>query len=160
MSSSVPELAGIVLAAGGSSRLGWPKQLLERDGRALVRHAAETALSVCGAGVTVVTGAVAADVAAALPSSRALSVVHNPDWESGMASSLATGVRAVAAGPADAVLVMLCDQPRIGPARVAALAALWQNSPSAPAAAHYAGRAAVPAVFPRDWFGRLQALQG
>ncbi len=75
------KLAGVILAAGGSSRLGQPKQLLSWQGETLVRRAVQASLSLCGAGVTVVTGAFADDVVQALHDCP-VSFVNNPDWQS------------------------------------------------------------------------------
>lgn len=159
MTEALPKLAGIVLAAGASERLGRPKQLVAHAGKPLLLHAVEQALAVCGAGVTVVTGANRAAVAAALTDS-AVNVVHNPNWQSGMAGSLREGIKSVASSGCDAVLLMVCDQPAVTHAHLAALAALWQNAPSRPAAALYGGLTGVPAIVPRSFFSRLAALQG
>ncbi len=150
-------LAGLVLAAGASARLGRAKPLLLKQGRPLVVRAAMAAAAVCGAGVTVVTGAGGAAVAQAL-TGLPVSCLQHDDWQQGMGSSLAAGVAAVAGRPCAAVLVTLCDQPRVGAAQLAALVQLWQNAPAVPAAAAYAGRVGVPAVFPRSWFARLAVL--
>ncbi|NIP18757.1 MAG: NTP transferase domain-containing protein, partial [Xanthomonadales bacterium] len=105
-----PRLACLLPAAGGSERLGRPKQLLELDGEALVVRSARLLLEQSDE-VTVVTGACAGQVGDAL---RELPVglVHNRGWESGMGGSIAAGVRAIGDGP-DGILIMLCDQWRI-----------------------------------------------
>jgi CTP:molybdopterin cytidylyltransferase MocA len=163
--SPVKGLAGLVLAAGGSSRLGRAKALLLRQGRPLLCHVVDAVDSVCGAGVTVVTGAEHAAVTQALSGegANAASVhwVHNQTWQRGMGSSLAAGVQALAgqSPPVAAVLLVLCDQPRVGREQLAALVQLWQSAPAMPAAAAYADTVGAPAVFPRRWFDRLVLLK-
>jgi CTP:molybdopterin cytidylyltransferase MocA len=153
----VPErgLAGLVLAAGGSRRLGRAKQLVLHRGETLVARASRLALGCCDAGVTVVTGAAGADVAAAL---RGLPVAtcHNDAWAEGLAGSLACGVRAAPPGAA-ALLVMLCDQPLVAADDLERLAGAWDTRPEAMAAALYDGVPGVPAIFPRvRWPGLLE----
>jgi molybdenum cofactor cytidylyltransferase len=83
----------------------------------------------------------------------------NPDWASGLASSLRTGIAAVPRS-AQAVLVTLVDQPQVDAAALRRLLAAWQRRPGAPAAAYYDGHAGVPAIVPRRHFRALRALQG
>jgi len=152
-------LAGVILAAGRSERLGRPKQLLEYKGQTLVQHAVAQALPVCGAGVVLVTGAYGDEVADALHQ-QDVQLVHNPDWQTGMAGTLRAGVGALEGIPCEAALLLVCDQPRVTTAHLAALAALWQNAPSRAAAAAHAGQPGVPAIVPRSWFSQLMQLQG
>src|SRR5690349_24940455 len=103
----------ILLAAGASSRLGQPKQLLLFEGKTLLRRAAETAVAAAnGATVVVVTGALHEEL---LPELLGLSVkvVRCETWQAGMGASLQTGLQTLEkhAKPLQAVTVMLCDQP-------------------------------------------------
>ena len=106
-------IGAVVLAAGASTRIGIPKQLLQFRGQAFLRRAASVALEAgCRPVVVVVTGA------HAVPSREALcgldvQEAENQQWESGMRSSVCVGIEAlVAANPRTAaVVLMLCDQP-------------------------------------------------
>lgn len=159
MSGSQQSLAGLILAAGGSSRLGSPKQLLRWRGKELVCHAVEQSLAVCDSGVVVVSGAQAAAVEGCLQGYDA-EVVFNPHWEAGVATSLAIGVGAIRLRDACGVLVMLCDQPMLQVNDLARLAAIWRAAPDIPAAARYAAVLGAPAIFPSGYFARLAGLQG
>jgi len=159
VSQPVAGLAGVVLAAGGSSRLGQPKQLLDYAGQPLVKHAVDAARVLCGSGVLVITGASQRAVSAAVTGS-ASRVVHNPAWAQGMAGSITQAVAALDAADCEAMLLLVCDQPKVTAAHLARLVALWQKSPTRPAAAFYNDAVGVPAIFPRSWFDRLAGLQG
>jgi molybdenum cofactor cytidylyltransferase/nicotine blue oxidoreductase len=104
-------VAGVVLAAGGGRRYGMPKALVEYDGSLLVERAVRTAQAVCDP-VLVVLGARAVDVWREARLDGAV-VLANKDWESGMASSLRTGLEGLRGYPArvDAALVLLVDIP-------------------------------------------------
>ena len=97
----------MLLAAGNGSRLGQPKALVELAGSTL----AERGVALLGDGgadpVIVVTGAVPVEIPGVV-------AVHNPDWESGMGSSLATGLLALDHGDAEAAVIALADQPLVG----------------------------------------------
>jgi molybdenum cofactor cytidylyltransferase len=106
-----------VLAAGAGRRFGGTKQLADLDGRPLLQHAVDTATAAEGLDrVVVVLGHDAERVRAALDLSRA-EVVLAEDWEEGQAASLRAGV--VTAADADAVVVLLGDQPRLPPDAIA-----------------------------------------
>lgn len=155
---SEPDLAGLILAAGGGSRYGGSKQLALYRGRSLVEHVARAARRVCRAGVVVVTGAEGAAVARAV-SSLDVIVTHNPEWQSGLSTSLATGILAVPAG-ASALLVLLCDQPLVNSIDLDALVQAARRNPQRVVAAHYGAVTGVPAIFPRKFWADLQALKG
>src|SRR5918999_4865832 len=100
----------IVLAAGGSSRMGSPKQLLRYRGESLIRHAAKTALESMCHRVVVVVGNDAQrmkDELDTLP----VSVIENTDWRTGMSSSIRAGMEELLKDDLNAVILMLCDQP-------------------------------------------------
>jgi len=103
------KIAGIVLAGGGSRRLGQPKQLLEWQGKPLVRHMAETTFLAGLSPVIVVTGAAQEEVANAV-NGLPVKVVHNPDWEGGQSTSVQRGLAELPSGVGGAVF-LLVDQP-------------------------------------------------
>jgi len=158
-----PELAGLVLAAGGSARLGRPKQLVIWRDKPLIIHAINDALAVCGAGVTVVTGAQAEAVERAVTTAtagNAVSIVRNAGWEQGMSTSLRSGMQAIATSDARAVLILLCDQPLISSLDIERLVEVWADLPDRPAATQYNNVCGVPAIFPAAMFSQLSQLDG
>ena len=155
MNAPAERLAGVVLAAGGSTRLGHPKQLVEWHGQPLVRHSVELALGACEAGVVVVTGAGAEEVTEAL-ASLDVKCLRNENWAAGMSTSLRQGLDHLP-DQAGSVLPMLCDQPRIDDQDLAKLRAAWRKWPDQPAAAAYADAIGVPAIVPLDLCSELAA---
>lgn len=149
-----------MLAAGGSSRLGHPKQLVRHHGEPLVRRAAAAALAVGARPVVVVLGAGAAVIAPVLHGLAGVEVTLNPDWQRGVASSLAAGVRAVrAAGGCDGLLVLLADQPLVAAAALRPLIAAFAGGRRVVAAA-YADVVGAPAVIGAERLDELLALEG
>jgi len=148
----------VILAAGASSRLGTPKQLLQFEGASLLRHAALAASRSRAADVIVLLGADAPAMMKELDGLR-VRTVENPLWREGIGSSIRSAVSALGAG-CDGVLVMLCDQPRLTSAHLDALIDAFERRPDRPAASVYAGSAGVPALFPRAMFGELLRLAG
>ncbi len=140
----------MILAAGGSSRLGRAKQLLQWEGESLLRRAARIALdSVCRP-VVVVLGADAEKMRPELAGLDAR-IVENADWARGMGTSLRAGLSE--ADGWDAAVVLLCDQPLLTSETLDALAAQDDL-----AACEYGGTVGVPARFPRRLFPELRAL--
>lgn len=105
------KVAAIILAAGGSRRMGQPKLLLHWHGEPLIRWVARLALSARCAPVVVVTGSDAEHIQHAL-NDLPLHYVHNPAWATGQSTSVKTGVNALP-GYVDAAIVLLGDQPQI-----------------------------------------------
>lgn len=162
-SATVPgppgEVALLLLAAGASTRMGQPKQLLPYQGRTLLRHAAETAVAANCAPIVLVTGAVHEALAAEV-AGLSVQVVHNPAWETGMASSIRAGLGAVVGAKPRAVLIMLSDQPLVTPELLRQLMAQQQQTQAPVVAAAYGDTLGVPAVFDRTMLAVLNQLQG
>jgi len=156
-----PALACVLLAAGGSRRLGRPKQLLRRQSRPLLLHAIDAARAAApGAPLVVVLGAhrlrLRLAVRRAAPTAI---VVANARWADGLASSLQAALAAVPR-TTRAILVQLVDQPRVDANALRRLLDAWRRRPGVPAAAHYDNRAGVPAVLPRSAWRSVRALRG
>lgn len=153
-----PGLHALVLAAGGASRFGSPKQLVRIAGQPMLHRAVSQATSVVGHAVTVVLGAYADQLAPLLKHSSA-SIVINRNWQEGLASSLRVGVASLP-GSCDGVLVILADQVSVTTFDLKRLASAWRRQPEWLIAATYEGHMGVPAIFPRSTFSSFSELRG
>lgn len=152
-------VAVVVLAAGASTRLGRPKQLVDWQGTTLIARAARTALAAGIGPVFVVLGAEAEPCRKAL-SGLDVAVVTNPDWPLGISTSIRAGVDAAAArDDCGAVMLMTCDQPGVDAGHLRSLEAAWRAG-SAMAASAYGGTLGVPACFDRGRYADLRKLTG
>lgn len=151
----------VILAAGGSSRLGSPKQLLLWRGRTLIEHAVEEATAAKLYPVVVVTGANDENVSAALQD-KDVTVVRNADWQQGMASGIVTGLRAALAlcGDLDAVIIAVCDQPFVSAALFQTLVQQRSIIGKGIVTCRYAGTVGTPVLFAATYFDALLSLQG
>ncbi len=150
----------VLLAAGGSRRLGYPKQLIRDPVRPMILGAVDAAESVTPGRVLVVLGAHSLRLRALLARNcRDLSIVNNTNWQDGIATSLIVGVNAVPAA-ARSVLVLLTDQPGVGAGSLRRLVEVWQRQPSRAVAAGYEGGLGVPAILPRRAWRQVRELQG
>jgi molybdenum cofactor cytidylyltransferase len=138
--------------------MGRPKQLLDWDGRPLVRAAAEVALAARLDPLLVVVGGAQDAVAAAL-AGLPLQLIANPEYVAGQSTSLRAGIAALGQD-ADAVVVLLGDQPFVTAAIVERLVAEWRASEAAIVAPTYAGQRGNPVLFARPMFPELLAIQG
>lgn len=157
-----PRLAAVLLAAGGSSRLGQPKQLVCLDGVTLVRRAAGLLSDLDIDPVVVVTGYRAEEIAIELHGLR-LSLVHNADWKKGMGHSIACGVEKMPEG-VDGVLIMLCDQCLLNNADIKLLIATWNTDISQIILSkwHEKNRyiSGPPVIFPCKLIPELKCVKG
>jgi len=153
-----PGLAGIVLAAGASRRLGRPKQLVEWNGTTLLERTVHAIFEYCDCGVICVLGAYDADVRTALEGCD-VRIVVNTEWREGIGASIRSGVEQVPAN-ARAILLTVCDQPRVQSSDFARLIADWCAEPQAVVAAGYGDGYGVPAIFPVAYRDDLTALHG
>lgn len=151
-------IPAIILAAGASRRLGTPKQALVWGGEALLHRAARVALEAGFAPVLVVLGACAEASLKAL-AGLPVEVVSNPAWEEGMGASIRAGVAALSPD-AEAVLLLVCDQPALDPALLDAIRNAHDQAPHRVIASTYSGIRGVPALFPAARFPELRALTG
>ena len=152
----MPSVHGLVLAAGGSTRMGQAKMLMPLGGMPLVAYALQPLLGAGLSRVVAVLGAEADAVRAALPDDPRIVPIVNPSWGTGMASSLRAGLAACAS--ADAVLVVLGDQPSV---TAAAVARVLAEAPGRPlVVATHGDRIVHPMLFGRELFPELEALEG
>jgi|SRR5690606_11801980 len=148
----------VILAAGDSSRLGRPKQLVKLGGRPALHIVVSRAVAVAGSSVTVVLGARAAEITPLLSKTSA-SWVLNREWQEGIASSIRAGLAALP--PAcEAVLILLGDQVAVTSDDLRRLIDAWRGLDTTPAAAVYDGHVGVPAIFPYFCFSDLAQLRG
>ena len=137
-------VAGILLAAGSGTRLGQPKALVELGGETLAKRGVALLRDGGADPVILVTGAVPVVIREAL-------AVHNPDWSTGMGSSLATGLRALAETNAEAAVVALADQPLVGAEAVRRLIAAHRDGAPVAVAA-YDGEPRNPVLIAREYW--------
>lgn len=149
----------MVLAAGSSTRLGRPKQLVELEGQTLVQRAAIAAKTAGADRVFVVVGAFADEVRASVALVNDASVVFNPKWETGLASSLATGIEVAQVMACDGALVMTTDQALIESTSLKSLIDGF-DAEHRIVASSYDGIIGVPAVFGSEHFDSLMNLKG
>ncbi len=148
----------VVLAAGASRRFGSSKQLASFDGDSLVRRAARLARQVCGDDSVLVVGHRAEEIAAAAHGECRFLLV-NDRYADGIATSIALAVRALE-HVADALLVLLADQPLVTIADLEALLSAWPGDADVIVASRFDGALGPPALLPRLSFGALRAQRG
>ena len=149
-------LPTVVLAAGASTRLGEPKQLVMLGDETLLERTVRVAREAGCSPVVVVVGADYAQVLGNNVLGDAVTVI-NDQWKEGMASSIRLGVRTlgIVAKDAEGVLLMTCDQPAVTAKHLLRLTLKAEVK-----ASRYAGRSGVPAFFPKKYFDQLMKLKG
>lgn len=151
----------IILAAGASTRMGTPKQLLRIQGEPLVKRAAETVLQSSAWPVIVVLGANAETIRPTLARLPVM-IADNPAWAEGMAASVRAGMTMLQqfSRSLDAVVIALCDQPAFSAEVIEQLVSAQRRDGRSIVAAHYGDRNGAPALFLREHFPALTALTG
>jgi CTP:molybdopterin cytidylyltransferase MocA len=155
------ESAVVILAAGGSRRLGRPKQLVEIEGQSLIRRAAETALAAGAGSVHVVIGAEVLRVRAALEG-LPVELVVNEAWKEGIASSIRAAIDAIERRerPVETLTLMLCDQPGVSGAILRRLVDAYRATRAPVVASRYSEGPGVPALIHAELFPALKSLSG
>lgn len=151
----------VVLAAGASTRMGEPKQLLRLDGRTLLRRTVDTLLASPAWPVVVVLGAHFESIrpeVARLP----VLIAENREWTEGLASSIRTGVKVLEefSLSLEAALLVLCDQPNLSPEAITRLVEAHHRTGKSIVAAGYGEHPGPPALFARSHFPELMELRG
>lgn len=150
--------AVIVLAAGGSRRLGRPKQLLLRDGETLVHRTARLALDTAPDRLLVVCGGYAEEVGAAVQD-LPIELLINTNWQDGLGSSLRVAASALARHPGPA-LILSCDQPALDASHLHRLLDLAQDTPSGCGATVHGERIGIPVVVSAPVLRTAYSLRG
>lgn len=122
-------VSGVILAAGKSTRMGQPKQLLPLHGRPLLQHVIDAAAESCLAEIVLVLGCCADEIRAAINLPRRMRVVVNAEFDAGQSSSLQLGLQNVDAR-AVAAAILLGDQPQVSSALIDRVTAAFVANPA------------------------------
>jgi molybdenum cofactor cytidylyltransferase len=154
-------VAAVVLAAGGSTRFGQPKQLAAFRGETFVRHIVAASVEAGCAPVVVVVGEDAAQITLEL-TGLAASIVMHPQWSIGLGSSIGVGLQYVidSATEPDAAILLACDQPFVSAATLRQVIQSRLTSGKPIVASAYAATLGIPALFDRSCFPDLLQLTG
>jgi molybdenum cofactor cytidylyltransferase len=151
-----PSIAAIILAAGASTRMGYPKQLLPFQGQSLLRAITKTALAANFDPIIVVLGAYIAQTQLEVIN-LPVQIVENRDWQRGMGASIRSGMQALPIG-IDAVTLLLCDQPFVSAQLLNDSKSLYSATHHPMIASAYQDAIGVPALFDASFFSELAQL--
>jgi len=152
----------VILAAGGSSRMGGqPKQLIEVEGKTLLRRVVDAALDTDLRPVVVVVGANKDRLTPELHG-LPITLIDNPFWQQGLSSSVKTGLAGLylTQRSFDAVLFLLTDQPFVSSGLLKQMVHVFNETGKPLVACRYDGHLGVPALLSRDFVQELLALEG
>jgi molybdenum cofactor cytidylyltransferase len=153
------KLSILILAAGNSSRLGQPKQLVKFKEKTLIEFVAETALKISDE-VLVVLGANSEIIEEQLTSlSDSISTVYNPDWQEGMGTSIRLGIQ-ILEKKSDTVIILLSDQPFISQELLQKMVQTFAKNQKPIVSCVYNGQLGVPMLFDKSIFPSLLTLKG
>jgi molybdenum cofactor cytidylyltransferase len=151
----------IILAAGSSSRLGRPKQLLLYHDKPLIQYIVAEAIKAKLYPVIVVTGANTEQISAVLDK-EAIELVYNEHWQEGMGSGIVVGISKLLSlnREMEAVIISVCDQPFLSAALFQELVEKKSNTGKGIIACNYADTTGTPVLFERPYFETLLRLKG
>jgi molybdenum cofactor cytidylyltransferase len=149
----------VILAAGSSSRLGAPKQLLVFNGQSFIVNTINIARAAMCYPIVVVVGS---NYEKILPFIKELpiDIVYNNDWEKGMGTSIAKGISSINDREIDATLVMVCDQPFVTVEHINQLIDAYSHADVGIVATSYNNTIGVPVLFAKPYFASLGKLRG
>lgn len=160
MKNTKPNIVTVVLAAGASSRMGKPKQLLPWGDSSLLKHTIQTVLKIKNQEVVVVLGANFEKVKAEILDCS-VKILNNTSWELGLGKSIATAVTYIQENliGVDAVMITLADQPLITTAFLEQLSHTFNSTKNSIVATSYKeGKYGVPVIFDKIYFKELMIL--
>ncbi len=150
----------IILAAGESSRLGYPKQIARYKDKTLLQYAIDAANESKADKKVLVLGAFKDEIKKTF-SGASIPNIPNPEWEKGMASTLIKGLEYLQKiDPVDQVVIMLCDQPFVDSKLINKLIATQKKSGKGIVACEYSKTFGVPILFGKAYFDELMKLSG
>jgi molybdenum cofactor cytidylyltransferase len=157
--SPKPRVAAIILAAGEARRMGQLKQLLTYRGRTLLEHSIDQAVGAGFEPILVVLGS-SSHVLRESIAARAVEIVQNDEWQTGMGSSVAAGMQALLKNGRvpSGVAMLVADQPLVEARHLVAMRNLLLGSENSIVAAQYSGSLGVPALFKPELFQALSSL--
>lgn len=150
----------VILAAGSSSRLGFPKQLVEYRGKTLLQHSLDVAGALDLNPRILVLGSKAEEIQQKIDPGN-FEVVINENWGEGMGTSISKGISSSLhiEKELDHILILLSDQPFVSKEKIRELINLQLNSMKPATFSEYAGEVGVPAIFSSQLFSDLQKLE-
>lgn len=147
----------LILAAGSSSRMGTPKQLLPYKSTTFLGYTIEQAKQSRADATFCVLGANAEPIKKSIESYQ-IETIYNPDFKNGLSSSIVVGVKELQHN-FDTILIMLADQPNINFNYLNKLIKTSVENPSKIIASNYQNKIGVPAIFPKKYFNHLLELK-
>lgn len=156
--NTITKMGIIVLAGGKSNRLGQPKQLLDIQGKTMIQHVTDMALKAALGPVIVITGAHADQ----LPLIPNVHIVHNSEWEEGMAASIRKGINYTknVYPEIDGLIILVADQPYLHSAILREMADLQKKNDYVAVAAAYKDQLGTPVLFHHTLWSELLLLKG
>ena len=151
------KLSILILAAGNSSRLGYPKQLIEFEGKTLIERITETALMVSDNILIILGGNSELIISKLERFNDTISTIFNPDWQQGMGTSIRIGTEKLAE-KSDAILILLSDQPFISTVLLQNMIQIFEKSPNPIISCTYNQQLGVPMLFDKSVFPELMKL--
>jgi molybdenum cofactor cytidylyltransferase len=149
----------IILAAGNSSRMGEPKQLLPFEGKTFLQCTIDAALGSKATSKVVVLGADKDEIKKSFRADS-IPVIHNPEWEKGMASTMQKGLQYLTKfKKLDQVILVLCDQPFVHSGILDSLIEIQKSTAKGIVACKYADTLGVPALFTQQYFKEMMGLK-
>ena len=149
----------IILAAGNSSRMGEPKQLMMYKNKTFLQHIIGEAKSANLEPVICVTGYQSELITKSI-TGMGVSIIYNQLWRDGMGTGIAAGIKQLLLSDVDSVILAVSDQPHVSSDLFSSMLALKDQSGKRIVACSYAGTLGTPVLFDKDYFNQLKSLSG
>ena len=149
----------IILAAGNSSRMGEPKQLMMYKNKTFLQHIIGEAKSANLEPVICVTGYQSELITKSI-TGMGVSIIYNQQWRDGMGTGIAAGIKQLLLSDVDSVILAVSDQPHVSSDLFSSMLALKDQSGKRIVACSYAGTLGTPVLFDKDYFNQLKSLSG